>query len=193
MAPGILEELTRPSAARYRTGLLRDIAFAVLAALSLTACASTPKAISPLSAAQTPRFDALAFFTGKSEGRGELSKVFSDTVPVRVSSEGTLQPDGSLTLVQRIREGDKPERTRTWQIREIAPGGYQGTLTDANGPVTGTATGNRLTLRYPMEGGFTVKQVLTLSADGASAYNRLKVSYGPVTVAVLAEEIVRAD
>lgn len=162
-----------------------------MGAAGLGSCATTPANYAPPSAAAEPRFDALAFFAGQSRGRGELSKVFSKTVPVRVQSEGVIEADGSLTLVQRIEEGEKPPRTRQWTIREAAPGRYQGTLTDASGAVEGESEGNRLTLRYPMEGGFKVKQVLTLSTGGERAYNVLKVSKWGVTVAVLAEEIVR--
>lgn len=174
------------------------LAITAIIALMVSACASTPDAIAPMVAAPTPPFDALAFFEGRSRGRGELSKVFSSPVPVRVYSEGQIEPDGSLTLHQRIEEGDKPVRMRTWVIREVAATGeedrrYEGSLTDASGPVEGFSQGNRLTLRYAMDGGFAVSQVLTLSQDGESAYNRLEVRLAGVTVAVLAEEIVRGQ
>ena len=113
-------------------------------------------------------------------------------MPVRVEGYGTLE-GGVLTLEQRVHEGDKPVRTRSWTIRETAPGRYAGTLTDASGPVEGEADGNRLTLRYTMEGGFPVEQVLTLSADRTRAYNVLKVRKLGVTVAVLAEDIRRVE
>lgn len=159
----------------------------------LGACANTPDGFTSLPAAETPRFDAIVFFEGRSEGRGRLSKVFSGTVPVRVESVGVVEADGSLTLVQRIEEGDKEPRTREWSIRETLPGRYAGTLTDAIGPIEGTSEGNRLTLSYKMDDGFRVRQVLTLAPDGQSASNRLKVSILGVTVAVLAEDIVKAE
>jgi hypothetical protein len=175
--------------------MIRRALAATALALALPGCVSTPEGIPQRAAAQTPRFDALRFFAGPSEGTGELSKLFSDRVAVRVESEGRLRPDGSLTLVQRIEEGDKPARTREWRITEVSRDArtirYEGTLTDASGPVEGSSEGNRLTLRYPIEGGFRVEQVLTLSPDGQRASNRLEVSLAGVTVAVLAEEIVR--
>jgi hypothetical protein len=189
------------AARRPRRATAAALALALAAMPGLAGCASTPDSIAPLSPAPAPRFDALRFFEGRAVGRGELSKVFAGTVPVTVYSEGQVEPDGSLTLVQRIEEGDKPVRLRTWSIREVArvpaPGGgtirYEGTLTDASGPVEGSSEGNRLTLTYPIEGGFRVEQVLTLSEDGERAYNRLEVSLAGVTVAVLAEEIVRGE
>lgn len=160
-------------------------------AVLLASCVSTPPDYAPREFAAKARFDALAFFTGQSEGRGTLSKVFSKPVAVRVRSVGCVDPGGSLSLVQEVSEGDKTTRTRSWTIREVSPGRYTGALTDATGPVEGESEGNRLTLRYKMEGGFRVKQVLTLSPDGNSASNRLKVSKFGITVAVLGEEIVR--
>lgn len=175
--------------------MIRARAFAVLSAaalgLALGGCASTPAGVAVVPAAQAPRFDALAFFEGRSEGRGELSKAFSDSVPVRVSSQGVIGADGALTLTQRIEEGDKEPRTRTWIIRRAGADRYEGTLTDASGPVEGFAQGNQLTLAYPMKDGFRVRQVLTLAEDGQSASNTLKVSFMGVTVAVLAEQIER--
>jgi hypothetical protein len=181
-----------PQRAR-RAALL--LALAVGAAPGMGGCASTPGDFIPNPAAPAPAFDALAFFEGRSTGRGRLSKVFSEAVEVRVASEGVIGPDGALSLTQRIEEGDKAPRTRSWVLHETGgkPGRYEGTLTDANGPVTGFSQGNRLTLTYPMQGGFRVRQVLILAADGQSATNTLKVSIMGVTVAVLAEEIERVQ
>ena len=168
-------------------------AAAALTIAALTVgCASLPdEGFTPIAEAPVPRFDAIAFFTGKSTGRGELSKVMGGTVPMRVESEGTLARDGTLTLVQRIEEGDKLPRTSEWTLRETLPGRYIGTLTDAEGPVEAASEGNRLTISYVMKDGFKVEQTLTLSPDGQRAYNELRVKMLGATVAVLAEEIVR--
>lgn len=171
--------------------------------LGLGGCVSTPEAAAPIARAETPRFDPFTFFLGASRGEGTLAKAFSDKVPVRVESRGriALEPRHEaswdapdirvLVLDQVVTEGDKRPRKRQWRLTEIAPGRYEGSLTDAIGPVTGRAEGNRLVLEYRMEGGFQVRQELTLSPDGSRAANVLKVSQLGVTVAVLAEEIVR--
>ena len=166
---------------------------AAILTLPLVACASAPEGFTSLPAAETPRFDAIAFFEGRSEGRGELKKVLSGTVPVRVLSEGVVEGDGSLTLVQRIEEGDKEPRTREWIIRETLPGRYTGSLTDALGAFEGRSEGNQLTLSYTMKDGFRVTQVLTLAPDGQSASNELEVTMLGARVAVLAEDIVKAQ
>lgn len=174
-------------------------------ALALVACVSAPESIAPAAAApaEAPRFDPFVFFVGESRGEGVLNKALSDPVPVRVESRGRIVVERSreaawaaperrvLVLDQTIREGEKPPRTRQWRLTEIAPGRYEGTLTDAIGPVRGRTQGNRLVLGFTMKGSFPVRQELTLSPDGRRAYNVMTVKQLGVTVAVLAEEIVR--
>ncbi|AUX69049.1 hypothetical protein CHX26_05625 [Porphyrobacter sp. HT-58-2] len=180
-------------------------ALALLAPLALLpgGCVSTPDAATPIAQAETPRFDPFVFFLGPSRGEGVLDKVLSDPVAVAVESRGRIMiarhhqaswdaPDTRLLVLdQTVREEGKPPRERQWRLTEIAPGRYEGSLTDAIGPVTGRAEGNRLVLEYRMEGSFKVRQELTLSEDGTRAHNVLKVSQLGVTVAVLVEDIVR--
>ena len=142
--------------------------------------------------AAVPQFDVFAFFDGRLEGRGRLAKIASATVPIEVDSTGRIQ-GGRLHLFQTIREGDKRPRTREWIIRQVAPGRYTGTLTDAEGEVRGEAAGNRLRLRFTMHGGLPVEQWLTLSPDGRRAYNVLTVRKFGVPVARVAEDIRKRD
>jgi hypothetical protein len=159
--------------------------------LALPACASTPQLpIAPIAPAARPLFDPIAFFTGRTEGRGRLSKVLSGTEATLVEGRGTIR-GGSLHLVQQVEEGDKPAHSREWVIRENRPGHYSGTLSDAEGPVSGEAVGNRLQLAFVMKGGLRTEQWLTLSPDGQRAYNVLKVRKFGITVAVLSEDIRR--
>lgn len=171
----------------------RKFAFLAPLALLMTACVGLPEidATQPPVAA-TPQFDVFAFFDGRLEGRGRLAKIASATVPIRVDSTGHIEGD-RLRLSQTIHEGDKPPRTREWVIREVAPGRYTGTLTDAEGEVHGEVTGNRLRLRFTMDGGLPVDQWLTLSPDGRRAYNVMTVRKFGVPVARLAEDIRRLD
>lgn len=168
------------------------LALLFTATIALGGCATTPTGIAPIPAAEQPRFEAIAFFSGATEGRGRLKKIFSGTSPVRVEGRGTIK-DGVLYLEQQVHEGDKPVRTRSWTIREDRPDHYTGTLTDAEGEVEGETQGNRLHLSFTMNGGFPVEQWLTLSPDGQRAHNVMKVRKLGLTVAVLAEDIQRVD
>jgi hypothetical protein len=172
-------------------------------ALGLGACVSTPDSAAPVALAEAPRFDPFTFFVGQSRGEGVLAKVLSDPVPIRVESRGRIEvetrpgalwaepPRKVLVLDQVVHEGDKPARQRQWRLVEVAPGCYEGTLSDAIGPVAARSEGNRLAITFTIKGGFAVRQELTLSPDGARAANVMRVSKLGVTVAVLSEDIVR--
>lgn len=120
-----------------------------------------------------------------------LRTAMSPARPVAVHGTGQTEPDGTLVLTQIVERPAKPPRTRTWRIREVSPGRYAGTLSDAIGPVTGEASGNQLHLAFAAKGGLRVQQWLTLAADGQSAANIMQVRKLGVVVAVLHETITR--
>lgn len=160
-----------------------------LAALALTlALPGSP----PVLAAAPARYDPAVFFSGRTQGIGQLKVIFRKAVPVRVEGTGHVE-DGVLVLSQVIHEDRKPARTRLWRIREISPGRYTGTSSDAKGPVTGDVTGNRLHLAFTANDGMTHEQTLTFAADGRSAHNVLKVRKVGLVVARLEETIRKLD
>lgn len=161
------------------------------AALLLSACAAAPDPQQPdLSA---PTFPVMSFFEGRTEGSGVLKVAMRSPQPISVQSHGRIGAGETLSVHQTIVEGDKPARTREWRIREVAPGRYSGTLSDASGPVTGEATGNRLHLTFRMNGGLDAEQWLTLAPDGRSARNVMIVRKFGLTVATLEETIRKVD
>ncbi len=187
-----------------RRGLWRSGLGAAALAL-LTGCVTAPLAPAPAPPqAPAPAFDPFAFFLGASEGTGTLAKAMADDVPVRVTSMGRLEtevrreaawaapPRRVLVLDQVVREGDKPPRRRQWRIHEVAPGRYAGSLTGALTPIEGRSEGNRLVLTFTIKGGLSVRQELTLSADGSHAANVMTVTKLGLTVAVLSEDIRKA-
>ncbi|KQU53206.1 hypothetical protein ASG67_10360 [Sphingomonas sp. Leaf339] len=156
---------------------------AALPALALLTTAAAPPA---------PTFDALRFFNGKTEGKGRFKVVLRAGHDVHVQGHGRMEGD-TLILDQIVtREGTAP-KPRQWRIREVSPGRYTGTLTDAKGAITGETTGDRLHLAFTSTGGFKVEQWLTLAADGRSAQNRLTAKKFGITVATLDETIRKLD
>ena len=162
---------------------------APLALALLLAAAPTP-APAQREAAAT-RFDPMTFFTGRTQGTGRLRIALRPARAVDVMGEGRVDRDGTLILRQTVEEYGKDPRRREWRIREVAPGRYAGTLTDATGPVTGELVGGRLRLRYPMKGGMRATQVIEAAPDGRSARNRMSVSRLGVVIARLDETIRR--
>ena len=145
-----------------------------------------------LSAGSGAAFDPIAFFIGRTHGEGELDKLLGGPVKVIVDSVGRRQGD-TLTLVQTIREGDKPARVRRWMMKRVAADRYTGILTDAEGPVHVTVAGRHANIRYRMEGGLRVEQQLTLQSDGRTLLNRLQVKKFGLQVATLEETIRKLD
>lgn len=144
-------------------------------------------------AAAPATFDPLRFFAGRTEGRASLHVILSGARAVRVHGTGAPQRDGSLVLDQVVETQGKPTTTRRWVLRQVAPGRYAGTLTDAVGPVAAEASGNRLHIHYRAKGKIAIEQWLTLAPDGRAADNRLTARRFGITVARLRETITRVD
>jgi hypothetical protein len=165
------------------------------ASLLLPACVSVPPIEGASKGAEVaaPAFPVDRFFAGRTEGEGVLTVMMSGSRSVRVSSRGRTEADGAIALDQTIWEQGKPARSRSWWLRQVAPGRYAGTLSDAAGPITGEARGGRLHLRFKTRGGMKVDQWLTLAPDGRSARNVLRVRKLGLTVAALEETIRKLD
>ncbi|WP_310102042.1 DUF3833 family protein [Sphingomonas sp. BE138] len=146
-----------------------------------------------LAVTASPAFDPLRFFDGRTRGEAQLKVILRARRPVSVRGTGRIGADGSLTLDQIVVEGDKPPRQRRWLLRQVAPGRYAGTLTDARGPVTGEVTGRRMALRFTSNDGFRIRQTLVLQPDGRTLANRLEAKKFGITVAVLTERITKLE
>jgi hypothetical protein len=160
-----------------------------LAAVFAAALLAAP----PAGASAGVRFDPAAFFTGRTVSQGRLKIIFHSGVDVRVEGTGKVEGDGTLNLSEVVHEGNKPARTRTWRIRETAPGHYSGTLSDAKGPVTGEVSGDRLHLAFTSLDGYGYDQWITIAPDGHSARNLLKISKMGMNVAEIDETIHKVD
>lgn len=163
----------------------------LLALLALGACTQAPAA--PPADPAAPPFPLLRFFEGRTEGRGILKIVLRSPQSIHVQSRGRVESDGTLVLVQDIDQQGKPRRTRHWQMREVAPGRFEGALTDATGPVKGEVSGNRFHVAFPMKGGVQAEQWLTLRPNGRTVDNVMHVRKLGVTVATLRETIQKID
>ena len=158
---------------------------AALLALALAACLPA----SDIEGREGPDLDPIQFFEGATSGKGTLTLVTGAARPIQVTSEGTRRPDGSLELVQRITEGEKPPRTRTWVMTDEGDGRYGGSLTDAVGAVEAQVTGNHMRIAYETEGE-RIEQLL-VQTDERTILNRLDAYKWGLNVARLDETIVK--
>lgn len=148
-------------------------------------------ALNAQSAPASARFDPAAFFTGLTESEGTLSQIFASDRATRVSTFGTRQRNGEMVLEQDVTIGDEPTRHRVWRLRETAPNRFSGTISDAADDLTGTLSGNTLTLTYTMDNNLGVHQVITAQPGGQSARNVMRIRRFGITVARLEETIRR--
>jgi hypothetical protein len=158
---------------------MRSILLAV-AALALSA----PAAASP--ASDSP----LAFFEGRTVSEGTTKVMLRKAYKARSQGVGRIEQDGSLLLVQQVEEGGEPKKERRWRIRQVAPGRFAGTMSEAVGPVNVEKVGARFRFRFRMKGGLSVEQWLTPLADGMSAKSTLTVRKLGIAVAT-GEALIR--
>ena len=137
-------------------------------------------------------FDPLRFFAGRTEGVARLRVMFRHPRAVRVHGVGRPGADG-LVLSQTVEQEGKAATTRRWLLRPVGPDRYAGTLSDAVGPVTADAAGDRLHIAYRTKGRFRIDQWLTLAPDGRSARNHLVARRMGIVVARLDETITRVE
>ena len=140
-------------------------------------------------AGQAQSFDPITFFTGATESSGSLKQAFSSAKATHVTGYGAMQGNGQFVLNQTMTvAGDKPQN-RQWQLHQIAPGHFGGSISDGKGPVTIDVAGNRLLIRYTMTNGLKVESVLTIDPGGRSGHNMSVVRKWGMTVANLSETI----
>lgn len=124
----------------------------------------------------------LRFFEGRTETLGTIRLLMKKPFRSRSVGRGVIESDGSLLLVQRVEDEGKPPRERRWRIRQVGPGRYSGTMSEANGPVTIDDVDGRFRFRFKMKGNLAVEQWLIPLPGGLSALNSVKVRKFGMTV-----------
>jgi len=136
----------------------------------------------PAPAVTAQPVDPLRFFEGRTENVGTAKLLFHKPYRTRSFGVGRIERDGSLTLVQRVEDEGKAPRNRSWHVRQVGPGRYSGTMTDAEGAVTIEKVGNGYRFRFRMKGNLGVEQWLTPLSDRNSAKSTIKVRKFGLTV-----------
>ena len=88
---------------------------------------------------------------------------------------GKINSDGTLELVQHVKEQGGREFDRWWRIRQVAPSRFSGTMSEASGPVSVDRIGDRYRFRFAMKGNLSVEQWLTPQRDKTTAQTQLTV------------------
>ena len=117
----------------------------------------------------------LRFFEGRTEMLSIVKVIMKKPYRSRTLGAGRILPDDSLALIQQVYdEGQAPE-LRSWRIRQLAPGHFAGSMTEAVGPVVVDQMGGSYRFKFRMKGNLAVEQWLTPLPGGRSARTSLTV------------------
>jgi Protein of unknown function (DUF3833) len=137
-------------------------------------------------------FNPVDFFRGHTRGEGTLKVIFQSAKQMKVDSFGRVEKDGSLLLEQTIHEPGKPPRSRAWRLRQTGPNRFEGTLTEAAGPVRVDVAADSVRIRYKAKNHLDFDQ--TLTPDGArQVRNQMRVKRFGLIVARFSEIIRKLD
>jgi hypothetical protein len=125
----------------------------------------------------------LVFFEGATESVGTLTIAMHKPTFTRSDGVGAIGRDGSLTLVQRVEEEGRSPHMRRWNVRQVGPGRFTATMSDANGPVAIEQMNGRYRFTFTMTGGLSVEEWLAPLPGGRSATNDLTVRKFGIRVA----------
>lgn len=147
-----------------------------LAIAPLTLLASFPGSAS---AAVQPPVDPFTFYEGLTDTTGTLKVLMHSPVHTHCIGRGELRPDGTLSLEQRVEDEGSAPYVRRWLVKQVSPGHFLATMSQATGPVAIDQVGNRYRFRFKMNGGLAVEEWLTPLPGGKSATSSISVhKYG---------------
>jgi len=113
--------------------------------------------------------DPLRFFEGRTETISTVKVFTKKPFRSRSTGRGKLLPDRSLDLIQRVEDEGQPPRERRWKIRQLGPGRFAGTMSEAVGPVTIDETPKGYRFRFKLKDHMSVEQLLTPIGSGNAA------------------------
>jgi len=159
--------------------------------MKFAAAAFLLAAVSP-SASAAQQLDLNAFFTGRTHAENDLKIALKRTVKLIVDSTGRSEGK-QFILIDIVREGDKPVRTRKWVTHQVGPGRFAGTLSDAVGPVSIAVNGDTAVVRYKMKGGLDIVQTMRLQPGGRTLSNHVEARKFGLTFARVTGTIRKLD
>ena len=132
-------------------------------------------ALSAAPAKANPVAEPLRFFEGRTEMVSLVKIVMKKPYRSRTVGQGHISPDGTLSLVQQVKEDGKQPRQRRWRIRQVGPGRFSGTMSEAVGPVQVQELGGKFRFTFRMKGSLAIEQWVTPLPGGRSAKSKIIV------------------
>lgn len=131
--------------------------------------------------APDPSTDPMRFFEGRTESLSTVKVIMRKPYRSRTLGEGKID-DGVLNLVQRVHEEGKAPYDRRWRVRQVAPGRFTATMSEAIGPVVAEEIGGRYRFRFRMKGNLAIEQWLTPLPGGKVARSKISIRKLGMTV-----------
>ena len=128
-----------------------------------------------------PMTDPMRFFEGRTESLSTIKVMTRKPYRSRTIGSGEIS-DGVLRLVQRVHEDGKAPYDRHWRMRQVAPGRFSGTMSEAKGPVTAEEFNGRYRFRFKMKGNVAIEQWLTPMPGGKAAESKVTIRKFGMTV-----------
>jgi hypothetical protein len=128
-----------------------------------------------------PQTDPMRFFEGRTESISTVKLIMRRPFSSRSMGRGIIS-DGVLSLIQQVEEDGKAPFDRRWRMRQVAPGRFTGTMTEAVGPVTVDEVGDRYRVRFKLKGSLAVEQWLTPLPGGKVARSKTTIRKLGMTV-----------
>lgn len=137
--------------------------------IGLAAAATLAFSMSASSGAAAKISDPLRFFEGRTETLSTVKVLTKKPFRSRSIGRGKMLSDHSLDLLQQVEDEGQPPRERRWKIRQVGPGRFVGTMSEAIGPVTIDETPNGYRFRFKLKDHMAVEQLLTPIGSGSAA------------------------
>jgi len=126
--------------------------------------------------------DPLRFFEGDTLMVSTTRVIAQRPYLTRSSGRGRIVNDRELVLVQHVNEVGRRKFDRYWHIREVAPGQFDGTMSEASGPVSIEKRGDNYLFRFALADNLKVEQWLIPQSDSLV---RIRVTIRKYGIAVV--------
>ena len=150
----------------------------LLAALPIALVGASASATNSGAAGQT---DPMRFFEGRTESVSTIKLIMRKPFESRSLGRGEID-GGVLELVQRVHDEGKAPFDRRWRMRQVGPGRFAGSMTEAAGPVVAEEVGGSYRFRFKMKGNLSVEQWLTPLPGGREAQSKISIRKFGMTV-----------
>jgi hypothetical protein len=125
--------------------------------------------------------DPMRFFEGRTESVSTVKLIMRKPFNSRSIGQGEID-SGVLELIQRVQDEGKAPYNRQWRMRQVAPGQFAGTMSEAAGPVLAEEVNGQYRFRFKMKGNLTVEQWLTPLPGGQAARSKTSIRKFGMTV-----------